>query len=1590
MVDSAVSPVLVMIARLDGLALGTYAFDPDRIKEDANAERRIHQGGYGERQVYELVQNGADEMRAPEHRNGTIHVVLTETHMYCANDGAPISAQGADTILRMGVSQKSGSQIGRFGVGVKSVLTVTDTPQFFSRSGSFGFDAERSADEILAAVNDARIANGEKRLETVGDTPVLRLAWPLVEDHERSLDPVLDELMSAGAATVVRLPLAPGAGDLLGKDIVEFPRLFQVFSHHVRKMVLEDRRELPIVRREITVEHDGVRHVIHEARGGQKSRSEQYRVFSRSHQVSERTRIGAGELHDRVVIDMSWAVPEYSVTKNDHGQTVCQVPHERGEFWAFFPTEYATTLSGVVNAAWKTNEDRQHLLSGSELNIELLDATADLVLASLPDLVMLEDPAAYLPLLPGRAKESPNWACEYLTEKVWALAAVRPSLPDQDGVLRKPADLRVHPEKLSRIALTLWTEYAGRPKDWLHSSVDASGLRRGKVNHVLAAAGVEVETVVAWLEALVEDGTAVASAVAIRIVAHLDELAAEDVTFRTVATEARKAEIVLTESGDFVAASAGRVFRSNDEDGLTDDLVYVDRGISGDPTMIRELDRLGIREADAEGRFRSVIDQGFSGYGDEEWTRLWELWRTAGGVDLVSVVRDKSAKVSAGIRVRTTAGVFRPIGKCLLPGPVVPEDGSRDARLAVDVRFHSDDLPVLRELGMTDRPASGHRPENDSWFHEYHLWAHGEYCRELKATASRVQLQTVVLTGAPTMGSLHLFQELSDEGKAAFLAAAPEDGLVESWTRQIGSKVSTRMRVLSPVNWFLRTYGMVDTSMGLVAVCEAVGPQLSAFASLLPVAAISPDKARRLGMTVNVGDMDPQRWTEFLERVKSSTDDNFVGFAYALLSRFAPDLVEREEAMRCRVGQEWDLRARGDIAVATTAEEYAALVRENHPAMLADFPDEAERVEFMIRELGMRRFVDVIEKRLRPVYSRPAVPLTDEWPPLRQRLGTTVVQGCHLQWCSELEEVTRSPQGTRTVALKSARQDNTVLIVDGTSFEDALILVDREFGWNLGVSGCRRVIEAHHQQQKDSEVQARLTEIRESDSLVEKIAFLVGEENLRKGLPPGLIASETSETGQDPDAHRVAQLAYNAHDDGVLRVHAKDIAERFETAPANFDGGPAALRFVTDLGLPDVFAGVRIPAPPMREEAEGPTDFPRLHAFQEVIAGRLTFLLRSEHAERGMLSLPTAAGKTRLAAEGAIRWIREDGIPEGPILWISQTAELCEQAFQSWKHVWENVGPEQSLVIDRLWTTNSATPVTGRPHLVIATDAKLRMCLGTDEYAWLRNASAVFVDEAHVAISREYTSILEHLGLTHRETSRHLVGLTATPFRNDAELTRRLVQRFGKVRLDEGVFSGEPISDLQDLGVLARVEHRELVGADIQLDPDELGGIKGFLPRSAELRLAEDEARNKLLVEEIAALPEDWPVLVFATSVGHAKFLAAKLGDRGVRSAAIDSATPMPERRQRIESFRQGRLRALTNYGVLSQGFDAPATRAVVIARPVYSPNDYQQMIGRGLRGSRNGGKDTCLILDVRDNIRNFHQDLAFTKFDYLWQRGQR
>ncbi|MFJ5921251.1 DEAD/DEAH box helicase [Kitasatospora sp. NPDC092948] len=1580
------SPVIRTVDEQSRRVLETYAVDPGLIPEHANGERRITQGGYGDRQLLELVQNAADELRAEP--GGRIQVVLTATHLYCANQGDPMTPEGAETILRMSMSRKRGGQIGRFGVGVKSVLVVTDAPEFFGLNGSsFGFDRAWSY-ELIRNVPGVR-----ERLGEAFEAPVLRMARPLDTAAERLRDQVLDELME-WATTVVRLPLLPGAADRLGKDMhghqgsashetrEEFPAGFHLFSPHVGPVVLEDRRLRPIARRVLRSERAGSLHTIHEERVGRPPATSRWRVFTRSHEPGAEARQDAGELHDRLSIDVAWAVPDYRPDERT-GLLSAADARGRGRFWSYFPTKYEMTLSGILNGAWKTNEDRQNLLDSSPFNVEMLRVAAGLVVDSLPDLAPAEDPGAYLPLLPGRlrAVETISWADRLLTEQIWLAAARRPSLPDQDGVLRAPSELR-HPDLGKDSAsvnrwLWAWHAYPDRPRNWIHPSVEATDIRTGKVQHILAAADRERESVVDWLEALVFDGSAEASAAAVRIVADMINSNA------ACAAQARTARIVLTEENGLVAPLGSVVYRRTEEDGLPESLVYVDRALSDDPSLHSALTALGIQEADVRGRFVSVLEQGFDGYGPQEWNRFWELFHRAGS----SVVgHEVTARVSAPmdtLMVKTADGRFHSMRDCLLPGPVVTAES--DPAIAVDLRFHSDDTGFFRESGLRDRPTAGHRPEEEGWFEEYREAMHAAYCRKLDDRAARPTLARTRIEGAAVGGPLHLLPRMSEQARAAFLQALPEDALLANWTLQIGAQTATRRPVWSPVRWMLNRHGRVRTSQGLKPLKEAVGPQLDAYRDVLPVASIGEEKARKLGLASTVEKVRAEQWAQLLEKLQASEDDAFVGSTYALLTRLEIPFPE-DSLTRCRVGNAWDTRVDGEIAVAAGRDEYRSLQAERVPALL--MPNQ-ESADLMVERWGMLRHDDVVSRETRHESSVEPLPLVEEFPTLRQKVGSSV-DAYSLLRCSTLEEVVRTPHGARAKSLESARQGNVIKVVDSLDRIGVLRAVDRELGLRMGDAGCRVVLEAQTRQEQDERTRSALKAVRAAADVTAKLELLIGAESLRDRLPAGLIEAERQELdGHEPTGRRIAQLAFNAHGDGVLKVHARDIQERFPNAPSSYTGGSAAVSFVAELGLPAPFAGYRAPALEQSLIVEGPRDFPRLHDYQERLALNIFEMLDRLAPQRAMLSLPTGAGKTRVTAEAVIRWVKQTGALRGPILWIAQTEELCEQAVQSWQFVWSRAGAQERLTINRLWTSNEAAPIVDGPQLVVATDAKLRVCLDTERYAWLRDAALVVVDEAHVATSPSYTEILNLLGLTQHRTDRHLLGLTATPFRgHNEEETRRLVNRFGARRLDEGVFpSGDAYGHLQEIGVLARVEHKELAGGTIELSRQERESAEQFslLSKAAEQRLADDHDRSRRIVAEIAAMDENWPVLVFATSVEHAKYLAAKLKDRGISASSVDATTSDNDRRARVREFRDGRVRVLTNYGVLTQGFDAPATRAVVVARPVYSPNVYQQMIGRGLRGPRNGGKDTCLILNVRDNIRNFDTALAFTRFEHLW-----
>lgn len=205
--------------------LRAYREQPNLVTEHADHEHDTTHGGYAHRQLFELVQNGADALA---HSDGaSILVRLTGEYLYCADDGKPIDEDGVRALMFSHMSSKRDTgEIGRFGLGFKSVLGVTDSPEFYSRPGSFRFDRKYAAKRI------AKVAPADRY-------PVLRLPVPVDAGKASEGDEDLREMMT-WATNIVRLPLEPGTREDLAEQLKTFSPESLLFGDHVRHLTLED------------------------------------------------------------------------------------------------------------------------------------------------------------------------------------------------------------------------------------------------------------------------------------------------------------------------------------------------------------------------------------------------------------------------------------------------------------------------------------------------------------------------------------------------------------------------------------------------------------------------------------------------------------------------------------------------------------------------------------------------------------------------------------------------------------------------------------------------------------------------------------------------------------------------------------------------------------------------------------------------------------------------------------------------------------------------------------------------------------------------------------------------------------------------------------------------------------------------------------------------------------------------------------------------------------------------------------------------------------------------------------------------------
>ncbi|MBK3631454.1 DEAD/DEAH box helicase family protein [Streptomyces sp. MBT97] len=1542
-------------------AVASYRMNPHLISEHANHEESIQVGGYANRTLLELVQNAADAMSGTGDDRvdsaGLVEIVLdTETQsLYCANAGRPFSKSGLTAITHAHLSGKRGDEIGRFGLGFKSVLAVSDAPQVFSRSVSFEFNSP------VARLEIANITPIVKR------QPILRTPTLIDPAAAFAEDPILAEL-AEWASTIVKLPHASSLGRVR-REMEDFSSEFLLFASAVREVKL----------RVLGADAFATSHTSRDLGGGvlriedASGRGEEWIVEDRMHEPTLEARKQVGQAVSRAQVKVTVAIPK-------------RQPRQRiGRFWSYFPLQDQTSASALFNAPWSVNDDRTTLLK-NDYNREILRTLAEAFVGTLSRVATSDDPAAHLDYMPARGREQLSFGDEFLCAHVPEMSASLDLVPDAMGALRSAAGLRPldFAIEVDPTVHQAWIESPNTAADVPHwrcyttpqrfarlrqvfaASVSHSLLHRDDRDMKRALGALRKRGLLSWLREWAEGGDDVSAANAFKFVLGNRSLPGTE-----------RAKVIPTTDGMRALEDWRTVFLHQVEGVEIEGAVFVSPGFLLQPGVDEGLRKAGFRDLDPLAILNARLAVLSASSGDDELTKLWDAVLGVSVPLAVKTLADHSATVKVPTR---EGGWAWPHQVFDLEEPL----GAEHARSTLD---HQRCLPaVAHGLGVVRKPVKKYPLEDEPCLEEYRQWVLATL-NEQQGPGER-PIERVEFYPGEGPGPFSVLLLLRDSGASKPLREAWTVELLQAgdsdWTCE-DLDTGRSHAVRSPVRWAVGRAGLLRSNRGSFhSPADVVAPSLVRYANLLPLYK-GPRQVADVLVLPNELDAVPARvLKEALEAdlfAPGTENTVLVDFIRTVCRVAYPDA--QPSSIPARVKRAIEPRPPSSVYLATTGEQEEYLSTRQRPYLRVT----DDQVDELVRSVGCRRFEDSFVFSMVIEGAQESERVTDVFTGLRRtHVADRLVNAT----------ITRAIQVVKRVTTGNGAEDQSrewhlegLNLVARDDADERRILGFVNDAFDLGLTHAD--LEGVLKTGLDNRLQARRQEAKAASTDAERLGVYFGPDDLRDALPKGLWPALAAQ-GLVDDRTSVAELFLTVYGSDSVRL-LKDLfqQEGFPDVPEKWAGGAATISWLRKMGFSAEYAGRQTERQDHEFIVPGAVRLEPLHDFQVEISRQLGDVLTLRDTDgrhrKAMVELPTGAGKTRVTAETVLRLFMEGRLC-GPVLWIAQSLELCEQSVQTWSTVWRGLGDERPMTIGRLWENNTVHEPDTEFSVIVATDAKLDAVLGNAEYEWLSNASAVIIDEGHRAGGSErYTRILTWLRVAGRGWERPLVGLSATPFKGTSETANvALASRFGNLKLK--AFEGNAYKELAERKVLARVQHEVLDGIEIVLQAEEIAEATQQRRLSSTVmdRIGQNQARMSILVEHIMSQDETWPVLVFTPNVLSAQVLAATLMYRGVEAASVSGQTGRQERRDIIARFKNNKIRVLANCDLLIQGFDAPGVRALYIARPTLSPNAYIQMAGRGLRGPANGGKEECLIVDMKDNFGDVTELLGYREYENLWQ----
>jgi superfamily II DNA or RNA helicase len=213
----------------------------------------------------------------------------------------------------------------------------------------------------------------------------------------------------------------------------------------------------------------------------------------------------------------------------------------------------------------------------------------------------------------------------------------------------------------------------------------------------------------------------------------------------------------------------------------------------------------------------------------------------------------------------------------------------------------------------------------------------------------------------------------------------------------------------------------------------------------------------------------------------------------------------------------------------------------------------------------------------------------------------------------------------------------------------------------------------------------------------------------------------------------------------------------------------------------------------------------------------------------------------------------------------------------------------------------------------------------------------LIVDECHRVPATLFTDVVSGFD------SQYLLGLSATAFRSEDQLTRLI-----------NFYMGDPVY---------KVDQGELVATGAIVKPQCIIAKTDFTYRyrgdyhALISALTAHQGRNRQIIDDIVKVVDEGrseTVLVVSDRVNHCELLEKHLRLSGIRVVLLTGQTAAESRSRMVAEVQNGEVQVLVaTLQLISEGFDCPGLTSLFLTTPISFEGRLLQVIGRIMRPAK-------------------------------------